>query len=223
MPEHSTDSEFYSAIQRAIAVPATANLRHLLHQFESVLAQSPETAWLAIAGNLLALLTDVLAARAHYLLEEWEEKYHPVEGEPILTTEMLQPFLRQTMTLNLEGMVDQSGGSQSTRPIDSVIGSVDKTNLLEFLDRLEHEQTKQQALAVAHDEDVSAWIQAIAQGIPGDRASEISLLELQRSLQMPLVEVWLALLLGGYHVEQRGDFYQRDSIWIQPTCPALVS
>jgi hypothetical protein len=218
MPEHLTDSELTQAIQQAIAVPATANLRQLLHQFEQVLAQLPQTTWLAIAGNILAQLTEVVAARANYLLEEWEEKYNPVDGEPILTADLLQQFLRQTMTLNLEGIIDQSTPSQDTLPIDSVIGSVDKTNLLEFLAQLEQEQTKQQALAVAHDENVSAWINAIAQWMQAKYTSEISLLELQRSLQMPLVEIWLALLLGGYQVEQRGEFYQRDSIWVQPAC-----
>lgn len=223
MQDHATTTEFNLAIQQAIAVPATANLRQLLHQFEQVLAELPQAAWLPIAGNLLAQLTEVLTARATYLLDEWEEKYHPVEGEPILTADMLQHFLRQTMTLNLEGLIDQPASSSTTPPIDSVIGSVDKTNLLEFLDQLEQEQTKEHALAVAHDEDVSAWINAIVQWMQADHAPEISLLELQRSLKMPLVEVWLALLLGGYQVEQRGDFYQRDSIWINPVCPSLAS
>lgn len=222
MPDHAIDSEFHQAIQQAIAVPATANLRQLLHQFEQVLAQLPQTAWLPIAGNLLAQLTDVLAARANYLLEEWEEKYHPVEGEPILTADMLQQFLRQTMTLNLDDLVDQPRSSPPMLLTDSVIGSVDKTNLLEFLNQLDREQTKEHALAVAHDEDVSAWISAIAQWLYADRTPEISLLELQRSLQMPLVEIWLALLLGGYPVEQRGDFYQRDSIWVQPPSSSLT-
>lgn len=222
MPDHAIDSEFHQAIQQAIAVPATANLRQLLHQFEQVLAQLPQTAWLPIAGNLLAQLTDVLAARANYLLEEWEEKYHPVEGEPILTADMLQQFLRQTMTLNLNDLVDQPRSSPPMLLTDSVIGSVDKTNLLEFLNQLDREQTKEHALAVAHDEDVSAWISAIAQWLHTDRTPEISLLELQRSLQMPLVEIWLALLLGGYPVEQRGDFYQRDSIWVQPPSSSLT-
>lgn len=223
MQNHLTDKDFDRAIQQAIAVPATANLRHLLHQFEQVLAQLPQTAWLPIAGNLLAQLTDVLAARASYLLEEWEERYNPVEGEPILTADLLQQFLRQTMTLNLDGIVDQPDSGQSIRPIDSVIGSVDKTNLLEFLDKLEHEQTKDHALAVAHDEDVSAWVNAIAGWMQAECTPEVSLLELQRSLRMPLVEVWLALLLGGYQVEQRGDFYQQDSIWVSPACASLVS
>jgi hypothetical protein len=40
------------------------------------------------------------------------------------------------------------------------------------------------------------------------------LVELQRRLKMPLMQVWLAVLLGGYEVEQRGGFYQRETIWV---------
>ncbi|MDB9317134.1 MULTISPECIES: hypothetical protein [Cyanophyceae] len=43
---------------------------------------------------------------------------------------------------------------------------------------------------------------------------EISLTKLQRMLRMPMVEVWLGLLLGGFVLEQRGDFYHSQNIWI---------
>jgi hypothetical protein len=37
---------------------------------------------------------------------------------------------------------------------------------------------------------------------------------LQESLGMPLVQVWLALLLNGMTLEQRGSFYQTEQVWI---------
>jgi hypothetical protein len=42
----------------------------------------------------------------------------------------------------------------------------------------------------------------------------MSLLELQESIEMPLGQVWLALLLNGMTLEQRGDFYQTEQVWI---------
>ncbi|WP_223269972.1 hypothetical protein [Nostoc sp. 'Peltigera membranacea cyanobiont' 213] len=32
---------------------------------------------------------------------------------------------------------------------------------------------------------------------------------------MPMVEVWLGLLLGGFTLEQRGDFYNSRNIWVK--------
>ncbi|MBD2519753.1 hypothetical protein H6G93_33325 [Nostoc sp. FACHB-973] len=37
----------------------------------------------------------------------------------------------------------------------------------------------------------------------------------QRVLQMPMVEVWLGLLLGGFTLEQRGNFYNSRNIWVK--------
>jgi len=39
--------------------------------------------------------------------------------------------------------------------------------------------------------------------------------ELEAGLGMPWVELWLGLLLGGFQVEQRGEFYQRETIWVE--------
>lgn len=41
----------------------------------------------------------------------------------------------------------------------------------------------------------------------------VRLLQLQHSVQMPLIQVWLALLLDGYEIEQKGEFYDLDGIW----------
>jgi hypothetical protein len=42
----------------------------------------------------------------------------------------------------------------------------------------------------------------------------VSLLELQRSVEMPLVQVWLGLLLNEFTIEQRGEFYETEQVWI---------
>ena len=31
---------------------------------------------------------------------------------------------------------------------------------------------------------------------------------------MPLIQIWLAVLLGEFSLEQREDFYQIDSVWV---------
>ena len=43
----------------------------------------------------------------------------------------------------------------------------------------------------------------------------VSLIELQHELKLPLVEIWLGLLLGNrFELEQQGDFYDLETVWI---------
>jgi len=71
-----------------------------------------------------------------------------------------------------------------------------------------------QALALAHDEDVSVWVGAIAQRMAEQQVSTAPLVELQQSMGMPLIQLWLALLLGGFTLQQRGEFYETEQIWV---------
>ncbi|MEM9149296.1 MAG: hypothetical protein AAGB19_02430 [Cyanobacteria bacterium P01_F01_bin.3] len=68
-----------------------------------------------------------------------------------------------------------------------------------------------QALAVSHAENVSDWVKALA---AQQKDSPQRLVDLQQQLKMPLVEVWLAALLGGFPLEQRGSFYQTQEVWV---------
>ncbi|WP_224311719.1 MULTISPECIES: hypothetical protein [Nostocaceae] len=68
--------------------------------------------------------------------------------------------------------------------------------------------------SLAGDEDVDKWRGAIAQYLAQVK-DEIALPKLQRKLKMPMVEVWLGLLLGGFALEQRRDFYDNENIWVR--------
>lgn len=61
----------------------------------------------------------------------------------------------------------------------------------------------------AQIEAIAQWMQQYSQ------VSTVSLLKLQQALGMPIVEMWLGLLLGGFELEQRGDFYATaEGIWL---------
>jgi len=75
-------------------------------------------------------------------------------------------------------------------------------------------QTVEDVHLLAGDENVDAWRGAIAQYLVQVK-DEISLVKLQRKLKMPMVEVWLGLLLGGFALEQRGEFYNNDNVWVK--------
>ncbi|RCJ37968.1 hypothetical protein A6770_39985 [Nostoc minutum NIES-26] len=78
---------------------------------------------------------------------------------------------------------------------------------------LEEVTTLEDVHNLASDEDVQKWKDAIAQYLTQVQQT-ISLVELVRALDMPLIEVWLGLLLGGFILEQRGEFYSKGDIWI---------
>jgi hypothetical protein len=46
------------------------------------------------------------------------------------------------------------------------------------------------------------------------QSATIPLLQLQQTVGMPLVQLWLALLLGGFVIEQRGKFYETEQVWV---------
>jgi hypothetical protein len=134
---------------------------------------------------------------------------------------MLSGFIRQTMTLNLDEILEQPNPQHRasrpaiSEPIESVMGQVDKAALLKMVDELDVQSAKEQALAVAHDEDVSAWSRAIAQWMRQQNMDVFQLMQIQHELDMPLVKIWLALLLSGFSLEQRGCFYDAETIWVR--------
>ncbi len=67
---------------------------------------------------------------------------------------------------------------------------------------------------LAGDEHIKKWKSAITNYLINVE-DEISLVKLQRVLQMPMVEIWLGLLLGGFILEQRGDFYHNQNVWVK--------
>jgi hypothetical protein len=48
-----------------------------------------------------------------------------------------------------------------------------------------------------------------------EESREMSLMEVQGRSGLPLVAMWLGVLLGGYGLEQRGEFYQRGTICVE--------
>lgn len=201
MPETQLEIQFAVAVQAAISSPEQADLNELWEALQQVLADQPDDVQLKIAGEAIAQFAEVLSAKAAAWIAAWEEAHNPPDAtEPILTAEMLASVLRQSMSLNLEGLVENFSRSPraSDEMVESLIGAVEKELLLAMVDDLE---AKEQALAVAHAEDVSQWATAIAHYLKQQSREKISLSELQQSLPLTFVELWLGVLLGGFRLQ----------------------
>ena len=200
------------ALEEAAEVPENIDVLSLWTQFEGKLAGLEQRDHLRVAGDILVRLAGLCETKADLLWEDWEDA-HNAEG-PVMGGDWLQGVTRQTQELNFSHLVKRS---YQTHPNadkadeDSVAGDVDKLSVLEMLDELDDADLKSQALAVSHAENVSDWVKAVA---AKQRDTPQRLVDIQQQLQMPMVEVWIAALLGGFTMEQRGSFYQTQEVWV---------
>ena len=182
---------------------------------------------LAVAAKGISQIVLQFAQFADLAFEELEAV---AERGVVLPEDAFDRYVRQTVEVDFEPFIEPLAslprkklGRQEIREGDSAVGELDQAAVLQVLDEQMSQEQKlteveifNQALALAHDEDVSAWARAIAQCM---RQSErpISLVELQQALDISLVEVWLGLLLGDgdYRLVQTHDeFYSLDGIQI---------
>ncbi|MBD2075402.1 hypothetical protein H6F86_16160 [Phormidium sp. FACHB-592] len=105
--------------------------------------------------------------------------------------DFLAGLVKQSTSLNLEALVEAAPAerrSRVTNPIDSVAGVLDQQTLIDVLEAM-------QPLSVAHAENVGDWSVAIVSYL--QQHPSISLVEVQQTLKMPLVELWIGALLSG--------------------------
>lgn len=198
--------------------PATSTLAPVWECLDAELEDLPVEAQLSTAAAAFYQIADILKSRAELLLEDIRAQ-NDVEG-PVISTNIFAGLVRTTMQLDLDDLIEEPA-AQTFRPhgphqfshpgesYDSVAAPVEKENVLAMLEI----QTVEDVHRLAGDEDVDKWQSAIANYLVNVK-DEIALTKLQRKLKMPMVEVWLGLLLGGFTLEQRGDFYDSKSVWV---------
>ena len=130
-------------------------------------------------------------------------------------------YVRQSMVVDFDQFIEPLQSlprkiPEPTKHGNSMVGAIDKEVLIQSLEQeslLSFEDEFEQAISTAHAEDVSSWIEAIAQCIRSN-FSPMRLIDLHSALPLPIVEIWLGLLLGDFKLEQRGSFYDSNEIWI---------
>lgn len=216
--------DLFQSLEAAIQYPQTADMQHLCDALEGEIRDRSVQAQLEIAGESLRQISEVYAAKAELLMAGWEQQHNP--QEPLVHLEEESDLFVQSQSLHLGDLFEDpepvqypSDRQPRATPTGTVVGLLDKAALLAELDqRLEQHPELSEAeafdlaIGVSHDEDVSQWLGAIGAVFLGH--DSLSLLELQQQLGMPLVKVWLALLLGGYAIEQRGGFYENAGIMV---------
>lgn len=196
----------------------TAELNALWQRTEQQLALLSDADQLRLAGHIIVQLSELCYAKAKRWLTDWETQHNQID--PLWDASILTGLIQQTMYLDLSDLVRAKLKPSRSKPQSgSIARAVDKKTLLNAINSIEEQESaKQKALAVAHDEDVSTWIKAIDQWLncrTETQAQEIWFSELCRGLcrdnpRMTPIKIFLALLLGGYLLEQPGSFYSSD-------------
>ncbi|MBU7587520.1 MAG: hypothetical protein KAF91_32645 [Nostoc sp. TH1S01] len=208
----------WEILEEISAAPPTSTLAPVWECLDKELEDLPTEAQLSTAAAAFYQIADILLSRAGLLLED-VRALNDTEG-PVIGTDLFAGLVRTTMQLDLDDLIEEPP-AQTFRPhgshsfthrvsqFDSVAAPVEKENILTMLEI----QTVEDVHRLAGDEDVQKWTDAIAHYL-GQTKSEITLTLLQQKLKMPMVEVWLGLLLGGFSLEQRGDFYESENVWV---------
>ncbi|MBD1997368.1 hypothetical protein H6G00_12145 [Leptolyngbya sp. FACHB-541] len=215
--------DLWNQLRQARQMPETIGVAQMLDAVEVAAAQLPEGDRLRFAGEALLQIAQLCETRAEVWMTEWEE----ASRDPIVGQGFFDDLVRQTMAVNLSELMEpaptrkprtkraKSSGTEE----GAIVATVDKAAVLAMVEQLEaeaalEEERKQQVLAIAHDENVSQWVEAIAQRLQATFPDRVSLTQLCERLGMRQVEVWLAVLLGEFELEQEGEFYQ-SSIWVR--------
>ena len=211
--------DLWDVISTARQTPEDANLPMVFQLLDLTLVDLDTRSQLRVAGEAVCQIADLFCDRSNFLFEELHSR--TAKGEPIMADDAFDRYVRQSMVVDFDQFIEPL--PSLTRKIpeqakngNSIVGAIEKEVLIQALEQeslLSVEEEFERAISTAHAEDVSSWIEAIAHCI-ANSFSPMRLIDLQTTLPLPIVEIWLGLLLGDFKLEQRGRFYDPNEIWI---------
>ncbi|WP_017302046.1 hypothetical protein [Nodosilinea nodulosa] len=209
--------ELEDIFEDAAESPAVADLHALWQQLEPAFTGLSVQDRLKLSSRVIDHLAELHQAKAHWLLEDWENRYDP--QDPAMTGDWLQGLVRQTQQVDLSELTapvqrrPRKKTSTTKTSEETVVREVPKANLLKMLDQVELEAQKAEALAVAHEENIQVWIAEISRWF-AQHPEPIELLQLHQQLGWPLVQLWLSLLLGGFKLEASDHYFYSSHLLV---------
>ncbi len=211
--------DLWDVLSTARQTPEDANLPMVFKLLDLTLFDLDTRSQLRIAGEAVCQIADLFCDRSSFLFEELHSR--AVNGEPIMADDVFDRYVRQSIVVDFEQFIEPLQSlprkiPEQTKHGNSMVGAIDKEVLIQALEEeslLSLEEEFERAISTAHAEDISAWVEVIAQCIT-DNSYPIRLMDLQKAVQLPIIETWLGLLLGDFNLEQRGEFYDSSGIWI---------
>ncbi len=196
----------WEQIRKAEAEPTAIAFEQLLLCFDQELERMSAKQKLEHGAEVIQQLAELLAMRAESYFEEWQQRYDPT-GPAI---DDFSDLMRQSFSLELDDLIEEPEPSyrlpSETNVETSLVSEMSKDDLLELLEDSAVNSRSLDIEKLEGDEDVGAWIRLIQEFLVQRSDEEALFTELIGHL--PRGKAWLAVLLGGFHLEQSGDFYE---------------
>jgi hypothetical protein len=213
--------DFAPYLEAAIEFPETAEIKPLLDLLDQSIAPKDLHIKLSEAGIAIEKLSAVLAAKCDRTLDKWDAKWNPREPvldlnqfpglfvEPCINLDsLLEPQLDRYYPKNRESATQGSNAERG----ETLVAEIDQHELANAVAELPEAQALEQAISLAHSEDIDAWIEIVRLTL----TQPTGLSELVEKLDLSIVQIWIALMFGGFQLERSGDFYE-GSIVVSPT------
>ncbi|MBD3881865.1 hypothetical protein IFO70_08875 [Phormidium tenue FACHB-886] len=195
----------WNILEVATQMPEEADLGQLWQALEAVLTGLNSAEQLRVVAEAIAQITALFQERSSLVFEDLQA--NTADEGPVMPVDAFDRYVRQTMAVDFERFIEPLPGlprkpperQQQTDGEESVVGVVEKEVLLEVLEAvLDPQEAFEQAMAIAHDEEVSVWAGVIADYLSQQQGDRVCLEELRQALPLSLIEIWLGLLLGGF-------------------------
>jgi hypothetical protein len=185
--------DLWGDLKTALTEPEAADMELLWHSLEDAIAHQGSNEQLLVAGDAISQIVEVFVLRAKGILDSLEVTDNS-QG-PVLDEDFLSGLMRSSMSLDLSDLMEEFTFEVESSPvtISSQVALIDRKEA-RAIARQERARMRKALLELAEKENIPKWQQVIALWIEQHRGESISLLQLQQSLSMPLVEVWLGLL-----------------------------
>lgn len=195
-------------LETAQAFPEAAEMSQLCDLIERAIADKPLSVQLEEAGNAIAVLSGVLADKFEQTIDHWQQKHCPTEPIVIPPESLFTRF----QDLDLDEFFEEPehfypSERESATRCGSVVVEVEPDVLADAMEaEIPDEQALQQALELAHGEDVEEWVAIVRSALEGQK--KLTFRALKKRTGLAIVPLWVALLFGGFSLEREGDFYE---------------
>jgi hypothetical protein len=209
----------WQQLEQAHVEPQKVDWQQLCLAFDEAIAQTPIKQQLAIAGNALFEMAEVLAVRAEEMWGQWGQSD---EDGPVLGDELFLEFVRQSLSLDLSDLVsvpqlyERSTSEREHGDAETQVEYRDKAVVLAELESVVGEEGEGAIEVLEYDENVSGWSAVVREWLLTQKVEPVKLSEIFDALDLSIVQLWLAILLGGFEPKQVNKdpkfFYSLDGI-----------
>jgi hypothetical protein len=202
-------TDFWNLIESATKNPAETNFLSLLQQLDRAIQLTAKPDKLSAAGSAIEQLANIYRDRATATFSRIQWDSNP-QQEPIIALSEFDRYVRQSSVLDLDRfLVDRSHyyplerlATVTAAQISEIQASIVDAPLPPDPD-------------VAHEEDISTWVQETIDALGSQPQSLMSLAQ-----HTPLVRVLLSIFLSDNKLvasRTSGDFYDRLGIVVKLT------